>query len=339
MKSISQTEKSDVLLVLALAFGRKFAAGNEAEADEKSVDSVKKTFGAINNEDLKNLELRAEFIDGLPPENRERWQEIWLDNIRRRGRAVRLDENINPSHIVESLVKEPSNIQHLILKNLPADLSRRIALYLDLSFNSGENPSTRSETGNQINNDILAAIKQKFLSDFTALEDIFEPDEIDKFTVDELERFIRHLGLREVAIACRGISSKETLAAFLNRFSEADTREIALYITELEKIRPFWVAQADELVRKSWSPELKPEIVLRKVGLKLLAIAFVQRDENQRKYAGQKLSIREVKKWHRLIGLSEKKYRNADDENKIRKDKRRKIIERLAVKFKQNGRL
>ena len=339
MKTISQAEKSDVLLVLALAFGRKFAAGNEGEPGEKSVDLVKKTFGAINGEDFKNLNLRAEFVDGLPPENRERWQEIWLDNIRRRGRAVRLDENINPSHIVESLVKEPLNIQNLILKNLPADLSRRIALYLDLSFNSGENPSTRSETGNQINNDILAAVKQKFLSDFTALEDIFEPDEIDKFTVDELERFIRHLGLREVAMACRGINSKETLAAFLNRFSEEDTREIALYITELEKIRPFWVAQADELVRKSWSPELKPEIVLRKIGLKLLSIAFVPRDENQRQYTGQKLSIREVKKWYRLISLTEKKYRNADDENKIRKDKRRKIIERLAVKFKQNGRL
>lgn len=339
MKTISAAEKSDVLLVLALAFGRKFAAAAESEIEETSVDLVKKTFGAINYEDFENLKSRAEFIDGLPPENRERWQEIWLDNIRRRGRAVRLDENINPSHIVECLVKEPVNVQNLILKNLPADLSRRIALYLDLKFNPGENDSTLSESGNQINNDILAAIKQKFLSNFTALEDIFEPDELDKFTVDELERFIRHLGLREVAIACRGINSKETLAAFLNRFSEDDTREIALYITELERIRPFWVAQADELVRKSWSADLKPEIVLRKIGLKLLAMAFILRDENRRKYAGQKLSIREVKKWHRLIALTEKKYRNADDESKIRKDKRRKIIERLVVKFKQNGRL
>jgi hypothetical protein len=339
MKTISQAEKSDVLLVLALAFGKKFAAGTEAETSEKSVDLVEKTFGALNNEDFENLKSRAEFIDELPAESREQWQETWLDNIRRRGRAVRLDENINPSHIVESLVKEPITVQNLILKNLPSDLSRRISLYLDLRFNPAENNSTQKENKKQVNDDILAAIKQKFLSNFTALEDIFEPDELDKFTVDELERFVRHLGLREVAIACRGINSKETLAAFLNRFSEEDTREIALYLTELEKIRPFWVAQADELVRKSWSPDLKPEIVLRKIGLKLLAIVFVQRDENQRKYAGQKLSIREVKKWHRLIALTEKKYRNADNESKLRKDKRRKIIERLAVKFKQTGRM
>ncbi len=339
MKTISQAEKSDVLLVLAFAFGRKFAARTEVETDETSVDLVKKTFGALNNEDFENLKLRAASIDEMPTENRERWEEIWLDNIRRRGRAVRLDENINPSHIVDCLVKEPVTVQNLILKNLPSDLSRRIALYLDLKFNPAENSFGLNADGNQINEDILAAIKQKFLSNFTAIEDIYEPDELDKFTVDELERFIRHLGLREVAIACRGINSKETLAAFLNRFSEEDIREIALYITELEKIRPFWVAQADELVRKSWNADLKPEIVLRKIGLKLLAMAFVRRDENQRKYTGQKLSIREVKKWHRLISLSEKKYLNADDENKLRKDKRRKIIERLAVKFKQNGRL
>lgn len=335
MKTISQTEKTDILLALALAFEKNFAKTEDREMVETARELAEKSFGALNKEDFELLKSRAETLDSLTEENRENWREMRLDKIRGRGRIKRLDENINPSQIVEVLSREPRAIQILILRNLPPDLSRRISLYLDLNFV----PDEKSNASKKISEEIAALVRQKFLSNFVALEELYEPDELDKFTFDELENFTRHLGLREIAIACRGINSKETLAAFLNRFDEEDVREIASYITELDKIRPFWVAQADELVRKSWNADLPPAKVIKKIGFKLLAAGFVLRDDTKCEYAAQKLSIRDVKNWQRLVRVSKKKYLGADEEDKLRLDKRRRIIERLAAKFKQTGRL
>jgi len=336
MKTISQAEKTDILLALALAFEKNFAKTENRENIATAREIAETSFGALNKEDLEILKSRAEIVDDLTEENREIWREIRLDKIRGRGRVRQLDENINPSQIVEILSREPRTIQLLILKNLPTDLSRRISLYLDLSF-VPENKSAKN--GVQISDEIIALVRQKFLANFITLKEIYEPDELDRFSVDELENFTRHLGLREIAIACRGINSKEALAAFLNRFDEEDVREIASYITELDKIRPFWVAQADALVRKSWSADLPPAKVIKKIGFKLLATAFVLRDETKCEYASQKLSIRDVKNWQRIVRVSRKKYFSADEDDKARLDKRRRIIERLAVKFNQTGKL
>jgi flagellar motor switch protein FliG len=334
MKTISQAEKTDILLALAMAFEKNSAETGKRETLRSVREVTESSFGALNKADFESLKLRAEVLDNLTAENRENWRETRLEKARARGLSKRLDENINPSQIVEVLSREPKAIQLLILKNLPPDLSRRISLYLDLNFVPDNKTSSKP-----IRDEIVALVRQKFLSNFTALEDVYEPDELDRFSFDELENFIRHLGLREVAVACRGINSKETLAAFLNRFDESDVREIALYITELDKIRPFWVAQADELVRKSWSADLPPAKVIKKIGLKILAAAFVLRDETKSHYAAQKLSIRDVKNWQRLVNVSKKKYFTADEEDKIRLDKRRRIVERLAVKFSQTGKL
>ncbi len=334
MKSISQSEKADILLALAMLFEKNFAAAEERETAKSALELAEKSFSALNREDFENLKSRAALIDALTEENRENWRQGRLEKIRRRGLSKRLDENINPSQIVEVLSREPKAIQILILRNLPPDLSRRVSLYLDLNFV----PEDKTN-GKLISEEIVAPVRNKFLAHFIALEDVYEPDELDRFAFDELENFTRHLGLREVAIACRGISSKETLAAFLNSFEEEDAREIAGYITELERIRPFWVAQADELVRQSWSADLPPAKVIRKIGLKILAAAFVLRDETKCDYAAQKLPVLDVKNWKRLINIGKKKYFSADEEDKLRLDKRRQIVERLAVKFSQTGKL
>lgn len=334
MKTISQAEKTDLLLALAVAFERNFAKSENRENVLSARELVEKSFSAMSVETFDLLKTRAEMVDNLADEARENWHEIRLEKIRGRGRAKRLDENVNPSHIVEVLTRETFAVQTLILQNLPPDLSRRIALYMDLNFFPGSKTNSK-----KVNDEILELVRKKFLSKFIALEDLYEPDALDKFSVDELENFIRHLGLREIAIACRGIASKETLAAFLNRFDEQDAREIALYITELDKIRPFWVAQADALVRKSWNADLSPAKVIKKIGFKLLATAFVLRDETKFNYAAQKLSIREVKNWQRLVNVSRKKYFAADENDRQRLDKRRRIVERLAVKFAETGKL
>lgn len=334
MTTISKAEKTDILLALAVAFERKFAERENGETSVSAREIVEKSFNALNGEELELLQSRAAFFDELTPESRENWTESRLEKVRRRGRANRLDANLNPSHIVEVLSREPKAIQDLILNNLPPDLSRRISLYLDLQFV----PDAKTPEP-AVSEEIVELVRQKFLANFMALENVFEPDEIDKFSVDKLENFIRHLGMREIAIACRGIGSKETLAAFLNRFDEQDAREIALYITELDKIRPFWVAQADALVRKSWSADLPPTRVIKKIGFKLLANVYALRDETKIDYTAQKLSIRDVKNWQRTVSVSRKKYFAAPEEEHRQIDKRRRIIERLAVKFSETGRL
>lgn len=336
MKSLSQAEKTDVLLTLALAFEKKFSeVGETAEAKPLS-QLVESNFSTMPAEQLEALRSRAAFLDELPAENLALWQSVWLDKLRRRGKAIRLDENINPAHLVNVLSREPRTIQVLILRNLPADLSRRIALYLDLNYDTDD---ISGQIGKQIHSEIVAHIRKTFLANFVALEDVSEPNDLDRFSVMEITNFVRQISLREMAIACRGISSKETLAAFLNRFDEEDAREIAKYLTELEKVRPFWVAQADELVRQTWRTDLQADKLLRKLGLKLLAIAFVERDQTAKDYTSQKLTTRDSRRWKKFVKEYEKQFQNGTAEEKIVLEKRRKMLEKLAAKFIQTGKL
>lgn len=339
MKKLSSAEKVDILLVLALAFQQKFNENAPAENKRKTIGELAETLSAINEDDFRAIRKRAAFFDELPEENLKFWQEIQLDKLRRRGRATLLDENINPAHIAETLSREPKAIQSLILKNLPAELSARIIKYLEIYFSITDLEKAFPENKRAINPKIIALVKRKFLANFVAFEDIYEPQAIDKFSVTELENFIQHLGLRETAIACRGIGSKEALAAFLNRFGQAEAREIAFYMTELENVKPFWVSQADEIVRRSWRDDFPPEKVLRKIGFKLLAIAFTGRSEKSRQYTAQKLSVYDAESWQKMLSRNDVKLETGTENDRRDAEKRRKSIERLAVNFVQTGRL
>ena len=110
-------------------------------------------------------------------------------------------------------------------------------------------------------------------------------------------------------------------------------------ITELEKIRPFWVAQADELVRQSWSADLPTETVLKKIGQRLLAAAFAARNETSRRYAAQKMPVRDAKNWLKTVREDEKSFAAADEETRSQLGKRQNSIARLAARFAETGRL
>lgn len=339
MKTISEDEKNDLMLALALAFDRKNGLEAEVEKFAEMTSLVKKTFSASSAEDFENLKKRAEFFDSLPEKNRRFRHEFLLDKIRRRGIAARLDENINATHLAENLRQEPKAVQNLILKNLPSALSRRLAKNLEIEYDADDFLHNTNASEKKVRSEITSLVKRKFLANFAAFENIYEPDIIDRFTGAQIDSFIRHLGLREIALVCRGIESKETLAAFLNRFSEADAREIALYITELERIKPFWVSQANELIRQIWIEDVPPDKVLRRTGLYILAETFALRDETSKNYAAQKMSVREAKNW--LI-LSEKINKNlsaADEKERLRIEKRRKSVINSATKFVQTERL
>ena len=164
-------------------------------------------------------------------------------------------------------------------------------------------------------------------------EDVFEPSDTDKIPAQNFDAFLRHLGIRETAIACRGINSKETLAAFLNRFDETSAKEIAENISELEKIKPFWVERADRLLRKTLENQFQPETLLRSLGFKILAIAFVKRDATARRFTAQKMMPFEAENWFELIAESETEYQKALENERQILDRRRRIVERIAANF------
>ena len=333
IESISKTEKSDVLLALALAFEKKLNEGKTEKPAQTASQLIDKFSAVFSAEDSRRLKSRAEFFDRLAPEKRKIWQRARLDKIRRRGLADRLDGNVHPQQIAEILNREPKTIQLLILKNLPAKLSRKIAAYLSTKPSENEFSSENANLNLSVSDEIVNLIRNNFVSNFVALEDVFDLTEIDKISIQKLNDFIRHLGIRETAIACRGISSKETLAAFLNRFDEENAKEIAENITELENVKLVWVERADRLLRKTLENQFQPESLLRSLGFKILAISFVRRDWAARKYTAQKMMPFEAESWFELLEESEREYQATTENERTILDRSRRIVERLAAKF------
>lgn len=333
LEAISKTEKADLLLMLALAFEKKFSENGDESAAKNGSALSEKYFKTFSGDDAKRLKARIEYFDRLQPEKRRHWQTTRLDKLRRRGLIERLDANIHPLQIAEILNREPREIQLLVLKNLPDVLGRRVAESLRTKISAADFSVEKTNSNHQVSDDIVALVRREFVANFIALEDVFESFDTDKIPIQKFEGFIRHLGIRETAIACRGISSKETLAAFLNRFDEQSAKEIAENVAHLENVKPFWVERADRLLRKTLENQFQPETLLRSLGFKILAIAFVRRDSSARKYTAQKMMPFEAQNWHELIAESEREYRASLDEERQILDRRRRVVERIAANF------
>lgn len=333
IESISKTERADLLLALALAFDKKLG-GTEADVERPpAAELAEKYFSAFGPADAKRIKARAEYLDRLSPEKYELWQKIRLDKIRRRGISDRLDGNVHPLQIARVLNLEPKEVQLLVLKNLPPALSRNIASNLDTKPSEDEFSADQAGPVAAISDEIVELIRDRFVSNFVALEDVFEPSATDRIPVWKLPDFIHHLGIRETAIACRGISSKETLAAFLNRFEEEDAKEIARNITELENVKPFWVERADRLLRKTLENQFQPETLLRNLGFNILAMAFVRRDAAARRYTAQKMMPFEAENWLAMVAENELEYAAAPENERQAVERRRRVVDRLAANF------
>ena len=165
LESISKTEKADILLTLALAFEKKLS-----EKPEKTASGLMdRLLTVLNFEDSKTLKARAEYYDRLPPEKRKNWQKLKLDKIRGRGLSVKLDTSIHPLQIAAILNLEPKQVQIVILKNLPLSLSRQIASALKTNPSEIEISADQSNLNSSISDEIIALVRDKFISNFIAL--------------------------------------------------------------------------------------------------------------------------------------------------------------------------
>lgn len=285
---ISKSEKLDIFLVLANGYR------SENKVSEQNSDEVLEIFSTIDNRDFIELKVRFKKLKKLPTERQKIWQKVWLEKLRTHGETSRLDENIHPAQISQVLKNEPLRIQQIILENLPSEKTTEILQYLSIDLENSKKNQLPMD-------DISEILRKKFLSNFVSFENVYQPNEIDELNFLLLEKFIQKLGIRETAISCRGITTKENLAIFLKPFDDQMTKEIAIKIKEFGEINPLRVLRSEKIVNDIFQGFGDYQKKLNELGLQLLAMSFVSRDEVAVKFTAQKLSVENRENFEEMI--------------------------------------
>ncbi len=334
MNSLLFDERADALIALAIVFEGRFP-DERTEPGLPLSDNVRRSFDAFDESRLKPLLSRSAKIALLSDSKRKEWLGRWIDNIRRRGRAVKLDPNVHPEQVAKILRKEPHAIRRHIFDSLPPELRDEAAFLL---HDDEDIHDTSSEYSSAIPPDeIIELVKDRFLSNFVQTESIHDADSIDQLSSTDLPEFIHQLGLREIAVACRGINSKEALASFFCRFAEDDAKAIAIYLSTMEKVDSAWVASADGLVKRAWNRRLRTRQILHMIGLELLASAFAQRTDTAIRNTAQKLPYRDSVRWGKMISAWRERLADGDERSNTIERKRAKMIKLMASKFRDSG--
>lgn len=283
-----ETERVEVLLALADAF----AAGGAR-------DELLSTF---DDDTRQAVRRRGEWLDRLTPEKQRDWLRHTLSRVRPLARAAPpLDEHLHHSHVTEALRGEPERVRRLVVGHLPPALAAACMAGLGLSDAS---PRGDAEREREPETEVVAVVRRVFLSHFITLSDVERPTPLDLLSGAELARLVRLLGVRETALACRGIEAVEAVAAFLKRFAPEDARAIAAHLRTLTSVEPWRVARAGQHVHEALRAEPDPGAMLDRTGLRLLAAALSGRARRASlRYAAQKLPV-EAARWLRLMAAT-----------------------------------
>lgn len=293
----AETERIEVLLALADAFADGAAVADGARVS----DSRAEMLSTLDEETRHAVSRRGEWLDRLTPEKRR----DWLRHTLARARPVThgappLDEHLHPTHVTEALRGEPERVRRLVVAHLPHALATACTQALGMSVEDARADVEREEPSPEV----VAVVRRVFLSHFITLADVERPTPLDFFSGAELARFVRLLGVRETALACRGIPAVEAVAAFLKRFAPEDARAIATHIRTLTTVEPRRVASAGQHVQEALRAEPEPGAMLDRTGLRLLATALSGRARRASlRYAAQKLPV-EAARWLRLMAAT-----------------------------------
>jgi hypothetical protein len=291
----SNRQRLDTLLALSYFFSQ---SDSSEEAKAQSGHSPGKAAGLLDMlaqfdaNDRRALEERAELFQALDQEEQMRWLATTLARGRVSGQveSERLDEYVHPSHLIAALDKEPKRIQHLILSHLPERLAEFIAAEMGLARTDSQAPLLSEASERQLpDSRILGVIRRAFLSNFVSGDMLLEQTPLDRLLSADLARLVRLLGARETAIACRGIETVETVAAFLRHFSAEDSRAIATCMAALTEIEPRRLRFAEQVVHASMDAGLERAELLDQIGLRLLALTIERRELAAKRYIKQKL--------------------------------------------------
>ncbi len=278
-RKISQSEKIDIFLALAIGY-----------SSENVPENIFENLSALSREDLNQLKERFYKFESLSAEKKKLWLTFWIEKLKNRGKTLRLDENIHSEHIAEVLKVEPFTVQKLIFDKLPESKVEDIKNIIPDKAENQKIPKPTVSKNLPVE-EISEIVRERFLSNFVAFENVYKPKEIDELKREKLYEFIHKLGIRETAISCRGIKTKENLAVFLKPFQPETTKQIALKIKELEEINPLRVLRSEKIVSEIFQGVGDYKEKLKELSLRLLACAFVSRDETSKKYTAMKLTV------------------------------------------------
>lgn len=293
-----ETERIEVLLALADAFA---GAGRGGPPPAEGREALLST---LDEETRQALTRRGQWLDRLTPEKRRDWLRHTLARARpQTSGATPLDEHLHHSHVAEALRGEPERVRRLVITHLPHALAVACAGALGLA-EAGAAGKVGAEGETRPAPEVVAVVRRVFLSHFVTLADVERPTPLDLLSGAELARLVRQLGVRETALACRGIAAVEAVAAFLKRFAPEDARALAAHIRTLTDADPPRVALATQHVHEALRAEPEPGAMLDRVGLRLLATALSGRSRRTGlRYAAQKLPV-EAARWLRLMAAS-----------------------------------
>jgi hypothetical protein len=308
-----ETERIEVLLALADAF-----ADGGSSSPSAPPASREELLSAFDDDTRHAVRRRGEWLDRLAPEKRRDWMRHTLSRARPQTRAAPpLDEHLHHSHVTEALRAEPERVRRLVVANLPPALAADCARALGLG-EAAPRGGTQAEGGAVPTEveakptevkaspaaEVVAVVRRVFLSHFITQADVERPTPLDFFSGAELARLVRLLGVRETALACRGIAAVEAVAAFLKRFAPEDARAVAAHLRTLTSVEPRRVAFAGQHVQEALRAEPEPGAMLDRVGLRLLATALSGRARRASLlYAAQKLPV-EAARWLRLMAAT-----------------------------------
>jgi hypothetical protein len=288
MKRDADTGHVDLLLALSLVFGEAEA---EDGPDGRGAVPRQSLFSSLDAPRRQAVARRAEWQSRLPPPKQGEWLAFVLSRARAEDRSARFDEHIHPSHVVEALRAEPPRVRALVTHHLPPTLASAVTAEL-----GGDASDTPGGELHEPAPEVVDIVRREFLSRFVSPADL-TPTPLELLTGAELARLVRLLGVRETAVACRGIEEVEAVASFLRRFAPEDARAIATHLRTLSEVDARRVAFAEQVVREALLGEPEPGAMLDRAGLRLLAITLAGDANRLRlRYTAQKLPF-EAARW------------------------------------------
>ena len=297
-----KNQKLDIFFALQTLFQKEFGTVIPDLFDKFLTDSEKHYFELINSN-----------YSSLSPEEKSLWEKSQFAVIKQRGRIRKLDKRINFEHLAEFIRIEPLPVKLFILKNISQEKANKIIDYLNINDqirNFQKNPAYKPNT------DLLKIIKKSFISTFAIYENIVSPTKFDEFDGVIIEKLVFNLGLREIAIACRGLGFIENLATVMRKFGDNNARLIAGLMKDFSDIPPHRTAFADNNIQDFFSADSIPDEIISIVGLKVLALILADEEQPRIDYTKLKLPYLWSKKFDDFLALEKENLLTIPEEEK-----------------------
>jgi hypothetical protein len=298
MSTNSQQVRIETLIALALS--KRWPRPDQEPSDDPETDpelnnDLSRVLAELSARDRKAAVDLTRRFNRLSPVDQSQWLATRVGRIRASlpERDRRLNEDIHPSQIIDALRNEPPRIQSIIVGSLPP--LHRTAVAEELGVDPADSAPQPNTTK------IEDIVRRAFFAQFVPIAALNDHTALDLLSSVELARLIRLLGVRETAIACKGVTAVETVTAFVKRFSAEDAHAILFHLASLKAVEQERIDFAETLVRTAIDEGSIEASTLDRVGLTLLAMVLVEADQLRRRHTAQKLPLAASRQLDQLL--------------------------------------